>query len=371
MALQDLTPQLRTRMSRVERLVGLFVVVATLLVVAGFTSYIIHTGKKRGWFINKVAYYCYTRDATGLKAGDPVRLLGRVIGRIRKVETNPPNPWFVDNQYNVFVGFEIWEPYFGYILTDSRVQVVSSDFFGARFLEISKGNPDLGLITVGEQIRWEDRTGRNDKNTNELVLLRTLKNGVWLWNVDEPPSLAENAEGIVRTLALTIPGLTNQVAEVLVRASEAASNANLALVQLQPSLTNLQTLTAALGAEDGAIGRMLLTTNLQAQVSGTLTSMDSTLTNTTALIRTSEAQLQDLTRRMALTLDSVALVTSNLAAQVNANSFVLGEVSSLVVNADDMIQGLKRHWLLRQAFNFPTNPPLESVVFPSLDADRR
>src|SRR5580765_7357512 len=33
---QDLTPQLRTRLSRVERAVGIFVSVATLLLLAGF-----------------------------------------------------------------------------------------------------------------------------------------------------------------------------------------------------------------------------------------------------------------------------------------------------------------------------------------------
>lgn len=36
MAVQDLTPQLRTRLSRVERAVGWFVILATLLLLASF-----------------------------------------------------------------------------------------------------------------------------------------------------------------------------------------------------------------------------------------------------------------------------------------------------------------------------------------------
>jgi len=375
MALQDLTPELRTRMGRVERLVGLFIFLAALLMGVGFVYYLRETGKERGWFVNKVPYYCFTKEATGLKPGDPVRLLGRVIGRIVQVETNPLDPWFTENNYNVTVKFEVREPHFGYILTDSKVRVISSDFFGARYLEVTPGDPNVGLITVGEERRWEDRTVRSDDpKTNEMVLLRTVKKnkkGVWLQNVDEAPALAERAEQIVRLLAEALPSITNQLGQVLTQATAAAGSANQTLVDLKPALVHLETVTGRLASEDGAIGRMVLTTNLQNQVGGALVSMESTLTNTTALIRTSEIQLQDLTRRIALTLDNVAMVTSNLSAQVNANSLMLGEVSSLVVNADDMVQGLKRHWLLRSAFGAGSNAPVESVVLPSLDLSPR
>ncbi|MGE4183058.1 MAG: MlaD family protein [Limisphaerales bacterium] len=376
MALQDLTPELRTRMSRVERLVGLFILLAGLLVLVGFAYYLRDTGKRRGWFVNKVPYYCYTRDANGLKAGDPVRLLGRVIGRIVQVETNPLDPWFTENNYTVTVKFEVHEPHFGYIFDDSTVHVVSADFFGARLLEVAPGDPDVGLITVGPEPRWEDKTVRSDDPKVEgMVPLRDVirkGKGVWLKKVEEAPALASRVEEIVRTLAEALPSMNRQLDQVLTGATTTVSNVNLTLTHLQPSLTNLQALTERLGAEDGVIGRMVLTTNLQGQVSGTLASMESTLTNTTSLLRTSEIQLQDLTRRIALTLDNVALVTSNLSAQVNANSLMLGEVSSLVVNADDMLQGLKRHWLLRSAFGATaTNPPIESIVVPSLEISPR
>ena len=43
MALQDLTPQLRTRLSRVEWFVGLFLAVTALLMVIAFVSYLKRT----------------------------------------------------------------------------------------------------------------------------------------------------------------------------------------------------------------------------------------------------------------------------------------------------------------------------------------
>jgi len=47
MALQDLTPQLRTRLSRVERAVGWFVFIATALLLFGFGYYIYHTAERK------------------------------------------------------------------------------------------------------------------------------------------------------------------------------------------------------------------------------------------------------------------------------------------------------------------------------------
>ena len=56
MGLQDLTPQLRTRLSRVERMVGIFVTFATLLLLVGFGYYIYHTAQRKGWFKTKIIY---------------------------------------------------------------------------------------------------------------------------------------------------------------------------------------------------------------------------------------------------------------------------------------------------------------------------
>ncbi|MBX3747481.1 MAG: MCE family protein [Verrucomicrobiae bacterium] len=376
MALQDLTPQLRTRMTRVERLVGLFVALAALLMAAVFAYYLRDTGKRRGWFVNKIPYYCYTTDATGLKAGDPVRLLGRDVGRILQVEASPPDPWFIEQNFNVFVKFEVWEPYFGYIWSDSRVRVVSADFFGSRYIEVTRG--ENGLATVWHKPHFEDTEILSDKDAEGRpwtgpdaqepipVPLRDSKNGVWLFT-DETPSIAQQAEQIVRALASSLPPLTDQVAAVLAQTVAATSNANLAIAHLQPTLQHVQGIAGRLESEDGAVGRMLLTTNLQAQVDDALAGMDAMLDQTTSLLRTSEQQMLDLTRRIAMTLDNVALVTSNLSRQVDANSLVLGEVSSLVTGADDTIRGLQRHWLLRSAFRPATNPPVESALPPSLD----
>ncbi len=56
MALQDLTPQLRTRLGRVERVVGFFVFLAVAFMLAGMAFYIRHQLLKRGYGLKRIPY---------------------------------------------------------------------------------------------------------------------------------------------------------------------------------------------------------------------------------------------------------------------------------------------------------------------------
>src|SRR5215831_17231139 len=133
MALQDLTPQLRTRLSRMERAVGWFVLLATLLLMFGFVFYIYKTAERKGWFTPKFKYQTGLNDASGLKVGDPVKLMGFNVGQITAVIPNAPEEF-----YGVTIRFDVLKPHYGYIWDDSKV-VVISDLLGNRFLQITKG----------------------------------------------------------------------------------------------------------------------------------------------------------------------------------------------------------------------------------------
>src|SRR5271157_4130928 len=80
MALQDLTPQLRTRLSRMERAVGWFVMLALAALVFGFAYYVYHTAERKGWFLTKAPYYTYAASGSGLKVGERVTLMGYDAG---------------------------------------------------------------------------------------------------------------------------------------------------------------------------------------------------------------------------------------------------------------------------------------------------
>src|SRR5580700_7645387 len=101
MAIQDLTPQLRTRLRRVEKIVGFFVLLAVVGLVAGFAFYLYHTAKQKGWFIQKCPYFTFVESAEGLKVGAPVVLMGFEVGNITAITAEPPA------EHKVFVGMEV------------------------------------------------------------------------------------------------------------------------------------------------------------------------------------------------------------------------------------------------------------------------
>src|ERR1044071_4318760 len=182
MPLHDLTPQLRTRLGRMERSVGIFVGLAALVLLSGFFYYLYHTAVRKGWVLEKVAYYVYVKNASGLKVGDPVKLMGFDVGEITEVTPMPPDEWFVTNQYNVFVRFLVKSPNYGYVWTDSRVKISAGDFLGKRLLEVTKGQ--TGAVTVLE--KQGVITGLLNKDMSDTYdpPAKNTK-GIWVVDVEE------------------------------------------------------------------------------------------------------------------------------------------------------------------------------------------
>ena len=163
----------------------------------------------------------------------------------------------------------------------------------------------------------------------------------WLRAV-EPPAITDQLQAMVTQVQQALPGilsLTNKISTVLDNAANATSNLNSTLVVAQPMLTNFADISAQL-REPGGPMVWALGTNGNEQVQDALTNVDALLTH-------------------------FADITSNLNAQVQANTNILGSLSKIVVDTDDFVQGLKRHWLLRSAFKVkPTNAPPAKAVSP-------
>jgi ABC-type transporter Mla subunit MlaD len=74
----------------VERAVGVFVSVATLLLLAGFAYYVYHTGERKGWWTFKARYHTFVDSGAGLGVGGDVKLLGFSVGKITEVTAMEP-----------------------------------------------------------------------------------------------------------------------------------------------------------------------------------------------------------------------------------------------------------------------------------------
>jgi len=405
-ALQDLTPQLRTRLSRLERVVGLFVGVAALLMAAGLAYYVYQTAKRKGTFDTKVRYFTFARSAAGLKVGQPVMLMGREVGEITEIELQPPGDY-----YDVFVAFEVKEPNFGYLWEDSRVRIVASDFLGGRVLELTKGTNGaptylfhqfkevpldqaesfIGTNTAlfvdeiydgsGTNLLVKPKDGLTTSNLQVIVRARSVttvrliddltptKKPTGIWDheggrylvpdsdektkkgyflmPDEALALADRLEKVVSAVENALPNildLTNGLNRLLDSSALTATHADELLLSARPIVNNLTKLTTDLSSgNQGALGDWLLSPEMSRQITEALASANTLLTN-------SDARLTGVAVDIDQTLENLANITGNLHAQVKANTNIVSEVSKLIIDADDMVQGLKRHWLLRSAF---------------------
>jgi len=416
MALQDLTPQLRTRLSRMERAVGWFVVLAVVLLAVGFIYYVYDTAERKGWFKTKAPYFTFTERATGLKVGDPVQLMGFNVGEITRIEGQKPY-----DQYNVYVEFSIQAPYYGYLWTSgSRVKVNAAGLLDQRVLEVTKGTSGYptyifyplrevsmaearGLAAspawkLGQEVADATLTNLLARALTPLTNLaaiaasgctnlvvvdtsqeRKFMTGIWndkqgayepyvrgrtpYWLVsDESPPVTERLEELVGQIELALPnilGLTNQLARILSNSTELTSNLNVVALTARPAVSNLAAATAELN-RPGALGEWLLPTNLNRQLETTLGSANATLA-------TANTNLAVLAENLNRSLENLADITSNLNNQVAANTNLVRAVSDTIIHADQFIQGLKHHWLLRSAFkNEKTgpSPPASPLLSP-------
>jgi len=424
MPLQDLTPQLRTRLSRLERWVGIFVSLATLLVLVGLIFYIRQMARSKGWYQRKLPYFTFVDSAAGLKVGDKVKMMGFEIGEITKVVAQPPE----DSYYNVFVAFIVREPHDGYLWEDSRAKVGAGDFLGNRAIEVTKGTngaPSYVLhdvreasvaearqyvgstsVFIGQEVYDESGTNRLAKPGQAITaeLLRRFEAGgvgsfqvldkttrfkfpKYIWNFkkgryvlfdlkdpeirkgyflppNESAALTERLDQVIDQVQAAIPNflaLTNQLNETLAQAARATGTADELLAGARPLVANLTLISANLTNARGSFGEWLLPTNLNAQLSGTLTNASTTLSSANLMLTNTDARIAELATSLSRALEELAGITSNLHRQVDANTNILSDLSKLVVDTDHMVQGLKRHWLLRSAFKEKaTNAPVRA-----------
>jgi ABC-type transporter Mla subunit MlaD len=398
MALQDLTPQLRTRLSRMERAVGWFVFLATALLLFGFGYYIYHTAERKGWFKIKAPFHTYIQSSAGLNVGDPVYMMGFPVGQITLIHAMPPR-----DPHNVRLEFEIVDPYFRYLWTGgSFVKVNAADFLGKRQIEVTRGTNGYALVVTqpvsvktvdelkqlatAEPGRWQLSQDVFDANSNLVFrayttlddsnlqvmagmnlqsnslytynnqekdkhsvvaswdgrvhrykIFRPGDDTAWLRPVEAPP-VSDQLQAMVAQVQSALPNvlaLTNKLAAVLDNSVAATSNLNVTLASAQPVITNFAVISAQL-REPGGPMVWALGTNGNEQLQGALTNANALLASTDTNLTTILLQLAD--------------ITSNLNAQVQANTNMLSTISTTIADADSFVQGLKHHWLLRSAF---------------------
>ncbi len=406
MPLQDLTPELRTRLRRAERNVGWFVTLAAIVLVAGFAYYVYATAKQRGWFVTKLNYSTSLDSAAGLAVGDAITLMGFNVGEITRIKPNDPV-----KEHGVSIYFNVREPNWDYIWYDSRVRV-NSDFLGHRFLEVVKGqndmprsaytNADGTLMVMNSLLIYKTLTNMESEMkslpenkglpremivaqaTNQILEMIKSKRSEYYTNANharytrpldlsaknyyyipaiEEQALSDRLAEVATRVQMALPGIlsmTNQLAAVLSNANFAVSQLNGTLAATRPTLTNLAAITGNLREPNGSLGNWLLTSNLTDQLDQTLLSARETLGAAHDTLPHTDTNLTKVATDLDATLQHLSDLTSNLASEVRANTNLVSDLATTIVHADDLVQGLKREWFLRGPFKKKNTPPAKA-----------
>lgn len=356
MALQDLTPQLRTRLNQMEVAVGLFVAMATLLLLAGTGYYLKHTAQRKGWLVAKAKYYTFLRTASGIRVGDPVRLMGRDVGEITKVDMMPADDkWSREQEFNVYVEFVVRSPYYGYIWVDSRAKVNASDLLGNRVIELTRGVD--GMPTYHDQESrsigiWSRNEITEIYKAGAYHPVTPKTKGFWLLAI-EAPTFNDRAEALLNQVEEALPNilsLTNKLNNLLDSGADATANLDDLLTQTKPTLDNLQQITEMIKEPKGGLGEWLFPTNISEQLNTTLGTTDTTLKSVDQKLTTVSSNLNVTLQSLTESLDNLSEITGNLNRQVQLNPEMLSQISAAVTNTDALVKGLQHHWFFRSAF---------------------
>jgi predicted nucleic acid-binding Zn-ribbon protein len=147
-----------------------------------------------------------------------------------------------------------------------------------------------------------------------------------------------------------ILALTNRLNDILDEGITAAETANKLLTSAQPVVDNLEKITDQITDPEGSLGEWLLPPDIREQLTNALAAANATLANANGTLTNVDARISALAVELERALENLSSITSNLNAQVAANPNLVKEISDAINHADELVQGLKRHWLLRSAF---------------------
>jgi len=358
MPIQDLTPQLRTRLRKVEWITGLFLGVTALLMLGGFVYFLKQTAEARGWFITYVPYYTYLNDATGVKQGTPVKMLGFTIGEVTEVtalELKERQTWdyYQTNDFNVFVAFKVTPKYAGYIFAEHRVRISGFpvELAGGSFLELQPGGkstvPTAKMVNneKAEGVLWEKYAYTPSSNLLQYGALTNKQKGYYL-AVDQSETLLaqaqrilKNADDITAFLRTDLPRVTQDALQTLTFTRQTiGALTNDVVLTLQTARLAVASLTNDLG------GLIINARRITGQVADVLPGLTNDLANTLA---TSRRLMDSVNEQLPAIAGNVNLTLTNLNVLLLRDTNITANTSLLVSNVNNLIT---KHWLFRSAF---------------------
>jgi phospholipid/cholesterol/gamma-HCH transport system substrate-binding protein len=326
--------------SRIEKLVGLFVVGITILLVFS----IIMIGRGKDWFADHVTYYTVFDESYNLKVNASVKLFKADIGRVREITVL---------EDRVRMKLDILAKYRSRIRTDTEAVVESPTLIGSEYISIIPGSNSTELLEENAEIPSKARKSLADIMA-EFEVEETAKKLVEaLQDLSELAIFLKDPQGPLIETLNNVNAITGHVAAI----------------------------TAEIEAGRGTLGELVASRTLMAKVDDRLVQMESILTDlkqasartpaTMDLVNSNLSQLETAGRALSLGIEEIRTAVASLQVSLDNIKAGSGEVPEItrtfrigiqeirdgVEDIDQVVQSLQKNILIRG--NLPEVPTPE------------
>jgi phospholipid/cholesterol/gamma-HCH transport system substrate-binding protein len=315
---------------REQALVGLFVIIATSVLVATIFA----IGGAFGRAGN--SYQAYFKNAGGLEPGSVVRYAGIRVGRVEALRIDPNDPRRIEVRFGVSHGVPV--------KTDSTAKIASLSALGENYLEILPGKQESPLAKAGSTLPSKEFFGISDV----ADMLNDLGPDV--------RELVNNLNDRVTELQQTISRV-NDLLNDQNRAHLAGTldNLNGMLAENRPKIRS------SLGHIDEASAKLPSTID---QFKQTAKQADETLKKLDATLGENRPDLHASIVQLRQTLDDASELVNQLSRTVNTNSENLDEIVDNVRLATENLRAFtdeikKRPYTLIRSTAPPEHKPGE------------
>jgi phospholipid/cholesterol/gamma-HCH transport system substrate-binding protein len=340
--------QMFFRVRHFDRYVGILVVFAILMAVAA----LVFVGRGQKWFAKRSSYKVVFHKVQGLKTGTPVTISGMEVGNVKSLRLDP--------QSRVELMIEVLQQYQENIRQDSQAAIAAA-LIGGKTIEITVGSPGKPPLPPGSTI-----PSLESREITDLLKEIDLKG--YLKKIDEvldnlnsiTHKLDDPKGSLFRTLG-NLEFVTSQLKNgqgsvgAILQDPKMHGEINAAIAQARRSLSNVEEITrnAAQASQNlpslmGEVDRSVKEVpKLIEELKKALEELPPILEDvkkTTAHTPAIAENVKEITQDGKGVVKDVKEITGDVK---NAAPDLLATTQEASEDADKLIQGLQKHWLLR------------------------
>jgi phospholipid/cholesterol/gamma-HCH transport system substrate-binding protein len=329
--------QMFFRVKHFDRYVGILVVFAILMAVVA----LVFVGRGQKWFAKRSPYKVVFSKVQGLKTGTPVTISGMEVGNVKSLRLDP--------QSKVELMIEVLQRYQGNIRQDSQAAIAMA-LIGGKTIEITVGSPEKPPLPPGSTI-----PSLESREITDLLKEIDLKG--YLKKIDEvldnlnsiTHKLDDPKGSLFRTLG-NLEFVTSQLKNgrgsvgAILQDPKIHGEINAAIAQARRSLSNVEEITR----NAAQVSQNL--PPLMGEVDRSVKEVPKLLEELKKALAELPPILEDVKKTTAHTpaiAENVKEITANVKKASPQVPELLTTTQETTEDADKLIQGLQKHWLLK------------------------